>query len=154
VSSLFLVLACILTASCGRKAPPRPPQDVRPKTIADLAANNVADGVQLSWSRPRTYADGTQMADLGGFVVERADGTDPSVAFKRVTQLEVTDRDRFRQIKKFRYLDRDTSVGTQYRYRVVSFTIDRYVSAPSNVAAVERATAGEETHAPLSATPR
>jgi hypothetical protein len=141
---------CLLTFSvhaCGRKALPRPPEDVVPKTITDLTASNVADGVQLSWTRPRTYADGERMTDLGGFVVERADGTDPRAPFKRVAQLEVTDRDRFRQIKRFRHVDHDTSVGTQYRYRVVSFTIDRYFSAPSNVVTVERTAAGEEKHA-------
>ncbi|MFI5366166.1 MAG: hypothetical protein ACHQ4J_11130 [Candidatus Binatia bacterium] len=143
-----------LVSACGRKAPPRPPEDVRPKTIADLTASNVADGVQLSWSRPRAYADGSPMTDLGGFVVERADGADPHAAFQHVAQLEVTDRDRFRQIKSFRYLDRDTSVGTPYRYRVVSYTLDRYFSAPSNIASLERATVAEEKHAPLSATPR
>ena len=82
---------CFLTflvPACGRKAPPRSPEDVLPKTIADLAASNVADGIQLSWSRPRTYADGTPMTDLGGFVVERAAGTDPRAAFQHVARLE------------------------------------------------------------------
>lgn len=125
-----------------------------PKTVIDLSASNVADGIQLSWSRPRTYADGTRMTDLGGFVIERAEGAAPHATFKRIAQLTVTDRDRFRQIKRFRHLDRDTTVGTPYQYRVVSFTIDRYFSAPSNVVTVERAIAGEEKHASFSATGR
>jgi hypothetical protein len=125
-----------------------------PKTITDLSAGNVADGVQLSWSRPRIYADGTRMTDLGGFVIERAEGAAPRAPFKRIARLEVTDRDRFRQIKRFRHVDHDTTVGTQYQYRVVSFTIDRYFSAPSNVVTVERAIAAEEKHAPFSATGR
>ena len=87
------------------------------------------------------------MTDLGGFVIERATGADPVAAFARLGVLEVNDRDRFRQITRFRYLDHDTTVGTAYRYRVVSFTIDRYFSAPSNVVAAEGQQTGENEHA-------
>src|SRR5438105_3518496 len=90
--SLLSVLCCLTVSSlaCGRKAPPRPPQDVLPKPIADLSASNTAQGIQLSWSRPRLYADGSAMPDLGGFVIERATGTDPLAPFQRLAVLEVT----------------------------------------------------------------
>jgi hypothetical protein len=143
-----MVLAVAHTG-CGLKASPRPPEDVLPKTISDLHATNLSEGVQLSWSRPLFYADGSRMADLAGFVIERAVGTEPHVPFARLSVLEVSDRDRFRQIKRFQYLDRDTRAGTTYRYRVVSFTLDRYVSKPSNAVMVERAVPSEEKHALL-----
>jgi len=148
------IAAVVLTVAqtgCGRKAPPRPPEDVRPKTISDLNATNVPEGIQLSWSRPLLYADGSRMADLAGFAIERAVGTEPRAPFARLSILEVSDRDRFRQIKRFQYLDRDTVVGTTYRYRVVSFTLDRYVSVPSNAVTVERTVPSEEKHALLPA---
>jgi len=71
--------------------------------------------------------------------------------FAPLARFEVSDRDRFRQISTFSHLDSDTTVGTLYRYRVVSFTVDGYVSAPSNVVTVERTAAagsveGEDTH--------
>lgn len=135
--------------SCGRKAPPRPPEDVLPRAIVDLSAKNEAQGIQLSWSRPLTYADGTRMADLAGFTIERAVGTAPHTRFARLGVLEVSDRDRFRQIKHFQYVDRDTTPATTYQYRVVSFTVDRYFSEPSNIVTVERAAPGEEKHALL-----
>lgn len=89
------------------------------------------------------------MPDLAGFVIERKVGTDTRVPFARLSVLEVGDRDRFRQIKRFEYLDRDTRAGTAYRYRVVSFTLDRYFSEPSNTVTVERTISSEEKHAPL-----
>ena len=94
------------------------------------------------------------MMDLAGFVVERAVGTAPRVAFERLSVIAVSDRDRFPQIKSFQYIDRDTVPGTTYQYRVVSFTLDRYFSAPSNIVTVERTVPGEETHALLPATQR
>jgi hypothetical protein len=147
--TLAFGLWTVLSPGCGRKAPPRAPEDVLPKTIADLTATNTAEGVQLSWSRPRLYADGTRMLDLGGFVVERATGSAPRAAFERLIVLEVSDRDRFRQLKRFKHLDHTTTVGTPYRYRVVSFTTDRYFSEPSNVVTLERKIPDEEPHAPL-----
>ena len=133
---------------CGRKTTaPRAPEDVLPRPLTNLAASNVADGVQLSWGRPLLYADGERMTDLGGFVVERATGDE--LQYQKIATLEVDDRDRFRQIKRFKHLDRDVTVGVAYRYRVVSFTLDRYFSAPSNEVTVERTTPVKEKHAPL-----
>lgn len=147
-------LVPFFSMGCGRKAPPHAPEDVLPRVITDLLATNAPNGIELSWSRPRMYVDGARMTDLGGFVIERAEGSDPHAAFHRLHVIEVSDRDRFRQIKRFRHLDADTTVGTQYRYRVVSCTTDRYFSDPSNVVTVERATTAEERHAPLPATGR
>jgi len=150
---LVLTVAGLL-AGCGRKAPPRPSEAVRPQRIADLSAANTPSGIALSWSRPRTYADGTRMDDLGSFEVQRAIGSDPAAPFERLTTLEVTDRERFRQTRTFHYIDAAVSTGTAYRYRVVSSTTDRYRSAPSNIATAERTSPNEDSHASLSATPR
>jgi len=147
---VLLPACCLLAlAACGRKTMVRPPQDVEPKVISNLNATNVAGGIQLSWSRPNNYANGQPMTDLAGFVIERSSGTDPMAPFQRLDVLDVNDRDRFRQIKRFTWVDHDTSVGMPSRYRVVSFTLDRYFSAPSNEVTVERTLTGEETHAPL-----
>ena len=157
VSCTFLALVLLLAASllaCGRAAPPRPPEDVAPQTISDLSATNVAEGIQLSWSRPLNYADGNRMTDLGGFIVERAVGTEPRAAFRRLTVLEVSDRDRFRQLKHFQYLDGDTNADTAYQYRLVSSTLDRYLSKPSNIVTITRTVPSEEKYAPLSGTRR
>jgi hypothetical protein len=142
-----LCLLIVPSLSCGRKARPRPPEDILPRPLADLAASNLPDGVQLSWSRPVLYADGERMTDLGGFVVERATGD--QLAYEKVSEIEVTDRDRFRQIRRFKHLDSDVAPGVTYRYRVVSFTVDRYFSAPSNAVTIERMVTTEGRNAPL-----
>jgi hypothetical protein len=144
-----LAAACVALTlhGCGRKGAPRPPEDVVPQPLADLAATNVPAGVQLAWSRPKYYADGTRMTDLGGFEVQRAAGD--ALTYQRIAILEVTDRERFRQITRFKHLDADVTPGVAYRYRVVSFTLDRYFSAPSNAVTIERTLPNEETHAPL-----
>lgn len=147
---LLALAFCILTfptQGCGRKAPPRPPEDVLPRPLADLAASNLPDGVQLSWSRPLLYANGERMTDLGGFLVERAIGGE--LTYQKIAELEVTDRDRFRQIRRFKHLDSDVTPGVTYRYRVVSFTVDRYFSPPSNAVTIERIVKNEERNAPL-----
>jgi hypothetical protein len=149
-----LVVLSALTTSCGRKSMIRPPEDVLPKTITDLSAVTTPNGVQLSWSRPRTYANGSRMTDLGGFVIERAAGSAPDAPFSRLGLLEVNDRERFRQTTHFRYLDHDTTVGIAYRYRVVSFTTDRYFSAPSNEVVVEGPQRSEDEHASFPRAPR
>jgi len=145
----LLAIACAQHAACGRKAAPRAPEDVLPKTITSLRAVNTAEGILLSWNRPRVYADGKRMPDLGGFEIQRASGTDPAAAFGRIAVIEVTDRDRFRPVTRLRHLDPATSAGVAYRYQVVSFTVDRYVSAPSNVVTIERQVPNEDQHAPL-----
>lgn len=150
----LLPLYLVACWSCGVKAPPRPPEDVRPQTVSDLRGTNVDTGIQLTWSRPRTYADGTPMNDLAGFVIERADVADPHPVFKQLTTLEVSDRDRFRQLKQFHHIDTAVSRGATYAYRVVSFTLDRYFSTPSNVATVERTAMDEEKHASFPAPQR
>ncbi len=143
------ILLTLSGLACGRKGPPRPPEDVLPQTISDLSAANVTDGVQLSWRRPLTYTDGSRMTDLGGFVIERAIGTEPRAAFQRLSVLAVSDRDRFRQVKQFEYVDRDSVPESTYQYRVVSFTLDRYFSEPSNVVIITHKAPREEKHAPL-----
>jgi hypothetical protein len=87
------------------------------------------------------------MSDLGGFMVERATGD--ALSYQRIAELTVTDRDRFRQIKRFKHLDRDVTLGVAYRYRVVSFTVDRYFSAPSNAVTIERTLTNEGRNALL-----
>ncbi len=146
---LPLAFCLVIFSSCGRKSLPRPPEDVLPRPITNLTASSTPQGIQLWWSRPSTYTSGVQMTDLGGFVIERSARTDPLAPFERLAVLEVNDRDRFRQVKRFSHVDNDTSVGMPYRYRVVSYTLDRYFSAPSNVVTVERTNTGEESHAPL-----
>ena len=143
-----------VTVACGRKAPPRPPEDVVPASITDLSATQTKDGIELAWSRPTTFADGTRMQDLAGFAVDRWAVVGVEAPPNRLVELPVTDRDRLRKIKRFSYLDTTTIVGVEFRYRVVSYTDDGYFSGPSNEVVITPEAGGQGTDAPLSAPQR
>jgi len=148
-AATWLVLAALLvlgTVQCGHKGVLRAPEDCAPKTIGDLSASNVPEGIRLTWSRPKGYVDGSRMEDLGAFVIERSIGPGP---FERLSTVAVTDRDRFRKETRFRHLDPAVSPGGRYSYRVVSFTVDEYASAPSNIVSIDRTVTSEDLHAPL-----
>lgn len=138
---LALLLSALCAAglalpACGRKTLVKPPELVAPETIDSLSATNGADGIRLIWRRPVKQADGTRLSDLGAFRVERSTAGAP---FSAIATVEVTDRDRLEQARRFRWLDADTVLGETYQYRVFSFTTDAYVSQPSNIVTVERA---------------
>jgi hypothetical protein len=133
---IALCAAALGILTCGRKTPVRPPTMVAPETIDGVTASNAPDGVHLSWPRPAKRADGTRMSDLGGFRVQRGLGDAPAVTIATVV---VTDRDRIQQERHFAWLDTDVSVGATYRYYVLSFTTDDYVSRPSNIVTITRA---------------
>lgn len=122
-------------SACGRKTDVKPPQFVAPEAIRELTATNKEKGIRLSWERPNEYVDGSAMYDLAAFRVERSTADGPFLMLRKV---EVTDRDRFRQIRRFRLMDAGVEAGEHYRYRVVSFTLDGHVSGPSNIAEIER----------------
>jgi hypothetical protein len=131
--SLSLVFLLVLP-TCGRKTPVRPPELVAPEPIRDLTLEIEKKGIRLQWERPQNYVDGSEMDDLGGFVVLRAtqNGQGAIDAFTQIATVPVEDRDRFRKAKKFSYIDEQLTTDTLYRYRVQAFTLDGYYSRPSN----------------------
>ncbi len=129
-------LLCLCLVSCGHKTPVRPPEWVAPEAIGDLALDidSKKNVVVLKWGRPQEYVDGSEMDDLGGFVVLRAteEGQGKESAFTQVATITVADRDRFRKAKKFSYTDTQLTAGVLYRYRVQAVTLDGYSSGLSN----------------------
>ncbi|MBI3303412.1 MAG: fibronectin type III domain-containing protein [Deltaproteobacteria bacterium] len=105
-----------------------------PEPTNDLTLEVDGKGIKLRWGRPQKYVDGSDMDDLGGFVVLRAvqNGTGKTGAFTQLATVTVDDRDRFRKAKKFSYTDEQLTADTLYRYRVQAFTLDGYYSSPSN----------------------
>lgn len=129
------LLAAAALFGCARKAAVKPPELARPAVIEGVEAANEEDGIALEWRRPTAYADGERMTDLGEFRVEREDG---AAGFVVIAVLPVTDRERFRQVRRFRFVDRGVADGRSYAYRVVSSTVDGYASAPSDPVAIVR----------------
>ena len=130
-----LALGLALTAGCGVKSAPLPPELIQPEQITDLRAATDANGVKLSWERPTHYTGGHTMRDLGGFVIVRAEATGPLTP---LIELPVTDRERFAIQHQFSYIDNETVMGRRYRYRIIAKTTDGYISKASNEAVFTR----------------
>jgi hypothetical protein len=128
--SRWLVALALVTAACGVRTRPFPPELVQPEPPTALVASSNVDGVKLTWRRPSQYTGGKHMRDLGGFDVERAVGPD-SFDFTPATTVLVDDQTRFRQEKLMQWTDTTVEPGQTYRYRVTAFTTDHYRSAPS-----------------------
>jgi hypothetical protein len=131
----LLLVAALFAPACGRKTPVRPAEFVAPAAVGDLRARNIDAGVRLSWRRPRESADGALLWDLDAFVVERAL---PALPFGFVTRIQVPDRDKLRQQKRFTFVDEAVVMGEAYRYRVLAVTVDGFFSAPSNLVDIVR----------------
>ncbi len=125
--------ASIFILGCGVKSPPVPPEQAVPERIVGLEVSAQKHGVMLSWERPDRTAGGGRLRDLGSFEIERAENTG---AFRQLTDVPVTDQDRFQQQRQFNYLDGTAEVGHHYRYHIISSTLDAYRSDPSNEAAI------------------
>lgn len=124
-----LVLAGVVAAACGQKASPKPPELVQPGVPSSLTAASTPGGVQLTWRRPLRYSGGDRMNDLDYFAVERA--PDAGGPFAEVTQVPVTDRDRFRKQRRITWTDASAEAGARYYYRVTAVTLDDYESKPA-----------------------
>jgi hypothetical protein len=127
--SRWLIALALVTAACGVRTKPLPPELVQPEPPTALVASSNVDGVKLSWHRPSQYSGGQHMRDLGGFDVERAVGD--SYDFVNVTTVLLDDQTRFRQEKLMQWTDTTVEVGQTYRYQVIAFTTDGYRSVPS-----------------------
>lgn len=139
INLLLPLLLFAALASCGRKTAVKPPELVRPSPPADLEATVTDEGVLITWRRPTTYADGSKMEDLAGFRILRGRAESERLAgpFEELGGVAVLDREKFRKVKRFRYLDRQAPRPGAYFYRVVAFTLDGYYSEPSTTQRVE-----------------
>ncbi len=73
VTSLLLAGALLVTAGCGYKTDPVPPQTVVPKAIDDLTYTIEDDGVTLNWSYPDEAVNGKDLEEIMSFDVFRAE---------------------------------------------------------------------------------
>lgn len=134
---LFTFYLClVLFAACGKKGNPRAPELVAPEPIKDLKAEATATGAVLTWSRPTRYLDGKEIRDLAAFVVFRKElpGTCPDCPspYRELATVNVEDQQRFMKTRRFRFVDREVTPQTVYRYRVFSKLMDGALSDPSN----------------------
>lgn len=133
-ATFALVLAGVVAVgACGRKTMPKPPQLVAPRAVQELSLATQSGGILVRWTRPTEYVDGSDMKDLGGFVVER---NRYNSDFEEIARVPVTDRGRFQKAKRFDYVDTRLLPGAVYHYRIVAYTTDGYYGAPSGAAEI------------------
>ena len=137
VTLVMLAVAGGLPIACGNKTPVRPPQLVQPRPATSLGAYSSRPGVTLTWRRPVTYTGGGRMNDLGGFDIERAPADGGPNDFVHVGSLTLDDQERFRQERSLEWTDTSAVSGERYQYRVISFTLDGYRSAPAGPVQVQ-----------------
>ena len=132
---ICVALANLGWLGCGVKSVPIPPEAARPEKIQNLEGSSSTSGIRLSWGRPENYAGGQKMRDLGGFTITRSTGDAP---FQKIGEIQVNDQGRFQVERTFTYTDKETELGSTYRYQVISNTTDGYHSEPSNIATAVR----------------
>jgi len=117
MKKIFLLILCfslITLTACGKKARPKPPEDLAPLPVANLVATGTVDGVQLRW----TLATEEEPTEKGvtGFEVRRvlyqnSEEVSSTVISKTVSYAEGE--------VAFSYLDEEVLPGKVYRYRVL-----------------------------------
>jgi len=127
----FLILAsCLLTLSaCGRKGPPKPPEDFAPNPVLNLNVEGSTSGVKLTWETPPIDPDKDEedLKALAGFVINRSpyskEGKDN---FDQIGKLEV----KLATDTKFSFIDEKVEPGKIYNYQVRPFNVDRVNGEP------------------------
>lgn len=123
------ILVLWLFAACGRIGSPRPPEFVIPLPPPTVAVANTAEGVKITWKRPKEYLGGDALDDLAGFRVERICRHDATRTVVAVVPVE--DQQRFQKTATFSVVDADAPPGETCRYQVFAFTFDEYTSPPA-----------------------
>ena len=133
-AGVALAAALIVSASCGVRTDPRPPENTQPRPPAGFVAKQVDHGIRLDWKRPTHSSDGMRLADLAGFLVERES---PAIdAFEVIADIPVEDTHRIRPQQEFSFLDSRPPAGP-LRYRVRAYAKDSQVGRASVIAAIE-----------------
>jgi hypothetical protein len=124
-----LAPALAVLAACGVRTDPRPPEDTAARAPEDFEAVRGDAGVELSWERSTKTVDGGRLYDLESFVVERRTGA--SDTFETIATIPVTDTDRLRTQRTFRFVDADAPAGDDLEYRVRAMTADGEGGVPT-----------------------
>ncbi len=137
---LFLLTLLILTAACGKKMEPIPPEAVLPAPVREFRLAQEGEGLLLSWLFPTENQLGQPLTQLSGFSLERCEmkGVAPVqgclMDFVRIADIEL-DYPREGVVKDgaVYYHDKNLIPGRRYYYRVAAYDPSRYPGAWSKV---------------------
>jgi hypothetical protein len=146
----LIAAALAVVAACGVRTEPRPPEDTAARAPDGFRVKTVESGVELRWERTTKAMDGERLYDLASFVVERrSDGG----AFQTIATIPVTDTDRVRTQRVFRYVDDEPVPASEYRVRAVTADGERGVptetvgvTAPATPAGNGKPSTEDEPH--------
>ena len=142
---LKILIISSFIISCGKFAPPIPPESFAPRSVRDLTVVASIEGVQFEWDAPELDRRGKELKAMDGYEIQRkelkqkSDALDPEVEFEKIGFLEdvhVLNRDEKRDLAKaegrpskrigadanlkhFSYLDQGLTPGVEYLYKIV-----------------------------------
>lgn len=129
-SLLLIILALSVAANgCGRKGPPKPPEDFAPSPVLNLNVDGSVNGIKLSWEAPPTDPDKDEedLKALSGFIVEKClyskDGDDD---FQEISEIKIKEAAE----TKFSFTDTKVEPGKIYNYQVRPFNLDQVNGEP------------------------
>ena len=138
-SYIFLlpVIFFFLFSGCGRKAPPKPPQEKQQPAVKDLSRSIDRDQLRLTWSvsnGPSSRASGS-----AGFMVYKAkqklsgfDCRNCPVLFERIADISLNQTASTHLGRKtIRYFDR-VEKGYRYLYKVIVYSKNGVMGKESN----------------------
>jgi hypothetical protein len=140
LSYIFLLLAAFffLFNGCGRKAPPKPPQEKQPPAVSDLSQRIDGDQLRLTWS----VSNGTSSGGTGpaGFMIYKAkqklsgsDCRNCPILFERVADISLSQSASMHlDGKTVRYFDR-VEKGYRYLYKVIVYSKNGVMGKASNM---------------------
>ncbi len=139
-----------VTVGCGRYAPPLTPELLAPRPVGDLLIKPLSDGINFSWSSPRSDARGKELKTMSGYRVyrklikEQSDIVNTKKQFEilaEVPDTHVAERERLRkearasgkpgrrieapsELKKFQFVDNAVTTDTSYLYKIIPYNQD------------------------------
>lgn len=143
---LGIVAVALVSAACGKKGPPIPPERRLPAAVADLSVEVQGRQVTLTWTNPRDRADKSPLRDLSAIYIfrrEDAAGAEsrPAVAdgervvgFERVGVVELKRESPEVRVegRPGRFVDAEgLATGRRYTYVVTAVDQERRASPPS-----------------------
>ena len=136
------ILLILFIGACGVRTMPRAPEETAARAPDAIEATLTAKGATITWSRPTRTVDGSRLYDLAKFVVERQTGEG---SFEPIATIDVTDLDRIRPQRSFRYVDAAVPSGS-VRYRVRAVTADGESGIPTEPVTAVTASANRSSN--------
>src|SRR5882762_7791662 len=137
--SLFILL---LAGGCGAPGEPTPPSPPVPVAVTDLAAQQVGDAVQLTFTLPTKTVAGERLVEAPAIEILRGtvkpDGSPDTKSFRTVETIPGALLGEYRSAEKVQIVNRITAdelrayLGRALAYRIRSRASRKRASADSN----------------------